>query len=278
VSNFRDRIVNEKAELDGRRERLGDFKNGSAFAALPWQEQERLNTQAHLMTALSAVLGERLATLPAAEPEQPASYGECGEAAATAESDGNVLARMGTDATKWADEFAATALRLGYSDMDRGWLIGWFANAIMAGHDSAQRNVNPAASDLGPVPELVATRVGDHAVRMVLVDSATAVHAYAIKAKARVEELERLVTLMQRQVAHQIARANECLTRAEKAEAALAAANERIEALLATGDEMDARIKELEREARERVAVNSALVRELAAANAKLASVREAAK
>lgn len=55
------RVVDEKAELDARREKLGAFKNTDVFAGLPWQEQERLNTQAHLMTMLSAVLGERIA-------------------------------------------------------------------------------------------------------------------------------------------------------------------------------------------------------------------------
>jgi hypothetical protein len=47
-----------------------------------------------------------------------------------------LLARLGLDGAKWAAEFRTTALRLGYSDMDEGWLIGWFANAIMAGCDS----------------------------------------------------------------------------------------------------------------------------------------------
>jgi predicted nucleic acid-binding Zn-ribbon protein len=55
------RVVDEKKELDDRREKLGKFKNGDLFASLPWEEQERLNTQAHLMTMLSAVLGERIA-------------------------------------------------------------------------------------------------------------------------------------------------------------------------------------------------------------------------
>ena len=55
------RVVDEKTELDERREKLGSFKNGNLFPMLPWQEQERLNTQAHLMTALSAVLGARIA-------------------------------------------------------------------------------------------------------------------------------------------------------------------------------------------------------------------------
>lgn len=34
------------------------------------------------------------------------------------------------DAAKWANGFRRMALHLGYSDMDEGWLITWFANAI----------------------------------------------------------------------------------------------------------------------------------------------------
>ena len=55
-----ERVVIEKAELDERRKKLGEFKNTDLFAGLPWSEQELLNTQAHLMTLLSAVLGARL--------------------------------------------------------------------------------------------------------------------------------------------------------------------------------------------------------------------------
>lgn len=55
------RVVDEKRDLDDKREKLGNFKNTELFASLPWQEQERLNTQAHIMTMYSAVLGERIA-------------------------------------------------------------------------------------------------------------------------------------------------------------------------------------------------------------------------
>lgn len=58
------------------------------------------------------------------------------------EDAGAMLARLGSDGTKWAAEFRATALRLGYSDMDEGWLIGWFANAIenaVATHPEVKR-------------------------------------------------------------------------------------------------------------------------------------------
>jgi hypothetical protein len=59
------------------------------------------------------------------------------DATAKGETPGEMLDRLGTDGVKWAAEFRATALRLGYSDMDEGWLIGWFCNAIMAGYDRA---------------------------------------------------------------------------------------------------------------------------------------------
>lgn len=55
------RVVDEKRELDEKREKLGAFKHTPVFEKLPWQEQERLNTQAHIMTMYSAVLGERIA-------------------------------------------------------------------------------------------------------------------------------------------------------------------------------------------------------------------------
>lgn len=55
-------------------------------------------------------------------------------------SDGQVLAEMGTDAQKWAEEFYR---RFGGPErcafIDEGLLIGWFANAIMAGHDEGYR-------------------------------------------------------------------------------------------------------------------------------------------
>ena len=64
--DYQQRVVDEKRELDEKREKLGAFKNKDNFAALPWQEQERLNTQAHIMTMYSAVLGERIAAFQVA--------------------------------------------------------------------------------------------------------------------------------------------------------------------------------------------------------------------
>jgi hypothetical protein len=66
------------------------------------------------------------------------------------ESDGDMLDRLGMDGVKWAAEFRTTALRLGYSDMDEGWLIGWFCNAIMAGYDRRK----PTLAEALEVPEV----------------------------------------------------------------------------------------------------------------------------
>lgn len=61
MQDWQQRVIDEKIELDARREKLGEFKNIMQSIMIPWQEQERINTQAHLMTAYSAVLGERIA-------------------------------------------------------------------------------------------------------------------------------------------------------------------------------------------------------------------------
>lgn len=56
--------------------------------------------------------------------------------AVTSESSSDFLRRAGTDAAIWAAEFNKIAAQLGYSRMDEGWLIGWFANAIEAGRSA----------------------------------------------------------------------------------------------------------------------------------------------
>ena len=48
----------------------------------------------------------------------------------SAETVGQMIDRLDCDGSKWAAEFRRVAVRIGYSDMDEGWLIGWFANAI----------------------------------------------------------------------------------------------------------------------------------------------------
>lgn len=61
---YQRRVVEEKEDLDFKRTKLGEFKNTDAFAKLPWEQQELLNTQAHIMTMYSAVLAERIRTFP----------------------------------------------------------------------------------------------------------------------------------------------------------------------------------------------------------------------
>lgn len=58
-----------------------------------------------------------------------------------------LLQAVGTDAAKWAAAFKQTATKLGYSDMDEGWLIGWFANAMMAMYDLHVRGGQPINGD-----------------------------------------------------------------------------------------------------------------------------------
>lgn len=53
--------------------------------------------------------------------------------------DRELLNALGDDASKWAIAFRQTALKLGYSDMDEGWLVGWFANAIEHSDDVRRR-------------------------------------------------------------------------------------------------------------------------------------------
>lgn len=60
-ASWRQRVITEKAVLDEKRRKLGAFKESDAFGRLHWEYQELLNTQGHLMTAYSAVLGERVA-------------------------------------------------------------------------------------------------------------------------------------------------------------------------------------------------------------------------
>lgn len=68
------------------------------------------------------------------------------------------------DAQVWAKEFNSTLVKLGHQPFDTGWLIGWFANAIMAGYDTAQSRALPTAAPSRSVStegQLEAERVKD---------------------------------------------------------------------------------------------------------------------
>lgn len=60
-----------------------------------------------------------------------------------------------TDATVWADAWCEIATEIAESDDDRqlidwGWMIGWFANAIMAGFDEGHKRALKEVSDVTP--------------------------------------------------------------------------------------------------------------------------------
>jgi ATP/maltotriose-dependent transcriptional regulator MalT len=54
------RVVDEKADLDSKRDRLTEFLKGKIFQTLPSDEQERLTRQLGIMEQYSGVLAERI--------------------------------------------------------------------------------------------------------------------------------------------------------------------------------------------------------------------------
>lgn len=63
---------------------------------------------------------------------------------------GKVLQAMGTDARLWAQEFMETFKKHAGQPpewLDEGLMIGWFANAIMAGYDNANWKHDEAQAD-----------------------------------------------------------------------------------------------------------------------------------
>jgi hypothetical protein len=55
------RVVDEKAELDERREKLDKFLDTETFENLPQHEKTLLVRQSYLMLEYSNILGERIA-------------------------------------------------------------------------------------------------------------------------------------------------------------------------------------------------------------------------
>lgn len=52
------------------------------------------------------------------------------------------------DARTWARSFNETLVKLGYQPHDEGWLIGWFANAIMCGYDECSSRAQSTAAQV----------------------------------------------------------------------------------------------------------------------------------
>lgn len=60
MKDYQQRVVDEKEELDGRLSRLEDFLTTSLFAKLDGAEKDRMQRQAAIMRAYSALLRERI--------------------------------------------------------------------------------------------------------------------------------------------------------------------------------------------------------------------------
>ena len=60
----------------------------------------------------------------------------------TAMSEPDLLNAMSDDASQWAAAFCQIAKKLGH-DIDEGWMIGWFANAIERSHDVRVARMQP---------------------------------------------------------------------------------------------------------------------------------------
>jgi ATP/maltotriose-dependent transcriptional regulator MalT len=61
MTEWQQRVVSEKADLDGRRDRINEFIVTTAFDGLPPEDRALLVRQSAVMRMLSDVLGERLA-------------------------------------------------------------------------------------------------------------------------------------------------------------------------------------------------------------------------
>lgn len=68
MSNFKDRLLTEKAELDEKREKLEAFQTSEAFQKITPVQMSLLNIQAQAMSTYSQCLTERIAWLD--NPEQ----------------------------------------------------------------------------------------------------------------------------------------------------------------------------------------------------------------
>jgi len=63
MSDFKTRLVEEKAQLDERLEKLQAFQNSDGFQSISAVQQTLLNVQANAMATYSQILLERIAWL-----------------------------------------------------------------------------------------------------------------------------------------------------------------------------------------------------------------------
>jgi len=63
VTDFHERLIEEKKQLDERLDRLCNFFGTERYADLGEAERSRLRAQSYFMVGYSSMLGERLAAL-----------------------------------------------------------------------------------------------------------------------------------------------------------------------------------------------------------------------
>lgn len=63
MSDFKSRLIEEKAQLDERLEKLQSFQSSEAFQSIAAVQQTLLNVQANAMATYSQILLERIAWL-----------------------------------------------------------------------------------------------------------------------------------------------------------------------------------------------------------------------
>lgn len=69
MEDFQQRVVDEKAELDAKIEKLSAFNGSGVFASLPVEEQSRMCDQIGAMRRYSAILAERISAF--VKPARP---------------------------------------------------------------------------------------------------------------------------------------------------------------------------------------------------------------
>ena len=67
---YQQRVVEEKEQLDEKKNKLGEFLESDEFKAVDSDEQHRLTRQHQVMGEYSKILGERIGSFVAACPSE----------------------------------------------------------------------------------------------------------------------------------------------------------------------------------------------------------------
>ena len=63
MSDFKSRLLEEKAQLDERLSKIESFQQGAGFSSIPIVQQTLLNIQQKAMATYSQILAERIALI-----------------------------------------------------------------------------------------------------------------------------------------------------------------------------------------------------------------------